>query len=329
MWTILQIEGAFWQVHSITASLATAGLLVLYCKARSVFAAVPRQLEKNLEENQSFVFLGYAHLICQFFEAFIYNFSLLTYLSRFLLFTEVFSFSYTYMTSVQQKIAFRNAIDFFQKLILYVSLVIFFASVLKIKSKNQCGQIYTNLYFTWYGIAGVLAVFCCVRNMRALKEKLKKLQRQASSGTSLRNSIEVPLTAEPSHSVLEYYSSLYTMFLLSALLSCFGKAVLLWFEMSDFRANGSECDRTFHDKGLLFQTVFALASVLCTNAINILIIKIYYWDVRGKLRHIILNAVDSKPKSHHSFLKMQHEKAMGNFKSQIIKEEESGSSEYN
>lgn len=329
MWTIFQIEGTFWQVHSITTSIVTAGLLIFYFKARSVFATVPRQLEKNLEENQSFVLLGYAHLICQFFQAFIYNFSLLTYLSRFLFFTVAFAFSYTYMASVQQKISFKGAIDLFQKLVLYVSLVIFFASVFKIRSKNQCGQIYSNLYLVWYGIAGLLSIFCCARNLRALRQKFKSIQRQASSGTSLRASLEVPLTAEPSHSVLEYYSSFYTWFLLAAILSCIGKAALLSFEMEDFRVKGYECDRIFQDQSLLFQIVFSLLNVLCTNSLNVLIIKIYYWDVRGKLKQIILNAVESKPKSYHSFLKMQHEKAMANFKSQAIKEEDSVSSEFN
>jgi len=281
MWTILQIEGAFWQVHYIAISVVTAALLIFYFKARSLFATVPRQIEKNLEENQSFVLLGYAHLICQFFEAFIYNFSMLTYLSRFLFFTIAFAFSYTYMASVQQKMACKGAIDLFQKLVLYVSLVLFLA------------------------------------------------QRQASSGTSLRASLEVPLTSEPSHSVLEYYLSFYSWFLLTAVLSCWGKGALLWYEMEDFRANGSACDLIFQDKSLLFQTCFSIANAICINSLNFLIIKIYYWDVRGKLRQIILNAVESKPKSYTSFLKMQHDKAMANFKSQAIKEEESVSSDFN
>jgi hypothetical protein len=328
MWGILNSEGFFWKTHALMSSAFAFTLIIMYIKARNVFKKVPRKSSKMIEENQSYIFLGFAHLLCQFIYSFLYDFSFLTYLARTIFFIQIFTINYSYIGFLPSESKRKAVIDLLFKVLILLSFGLFFISIIKIRSSNQCGQIYSQVYLAWYGVAGSISVINCIRNLLYWRSKEWELDKEASSITSNQDSFERKNISEDSPLVIQYFIRFYKLFFIVSVISCYLGGCMIRMEVVSYYQNENMCADIFKEMNVLLAVVFSAVKIISTNSLNILIIKNYYWDVKERLLKIISEET-AKPRNYNSFLKENHKKVLDNFKIQMIKEENSSNSDFN
>ncbi len=183
MWAIIFPGSRHQLIQNVVNSLLCLPLLINCRRALRQFSKLDRKARETYQSNDFFVMWVFISQLIQFVHAFFYNFSFTEYIVWFILGLVFYAISNFLVNFVKVSPQVATALGFVLRLTLLMDAVILFWSLVKIQSKNNCGQINADV-FQWYLVfVGGFVLALCVMNFVQICKDDGALNEQLISPT--------------------------------------------------------------------------------------------------------------------------------------------------
>lgn len=276
MLTLIFSENSFWFINHLIFAIFTGAGLFFLSIVKAKFDALRPNIAEKYKECRLFLPIVAIHICLQFFYNFIYNFSFVDFIGRFVFFFLILHINISFVNnskniSTDLKTKLERSRDFFIVFVLFIC----FLSILNGQSSNSCGQSLLYIFTLVQTLLGFLTCFNAFNNYNLIGKEIDILIKSIEKGE-----IEGEEYTEKSLKNLTDIRILYVHFGLAGFLSCFVYSILFFKKMANVNSEINTCLNLFAEKDVFFKLFFSFMEILCLNSMNMFIFYHYYFKNR-------------------------------------------------
>lgn len=278
MFSLIFSENSFWFIDHLLFSISTSAMLFILSIVKTKFDELRTNKADGYKDNKIFLPAVAIHVFLQFFFNFIYDFSFVDYINRFVFIVFVIELNKKYSLGIKLLTEERiNQLEKTSQIITVFALFISFLAILNSQTGNSCGQPLLVIFTFVYVLIGAISCLNSYFNYQAINKSIVEM-----IGVGENEDVE---RIEYSHKILESLSEnrlFFFQFAIAVVSSCFLYPLLFWLKMFKVNQNKITCYQIFTEHNFLFKFLFSIWEILSLNCINFFVFYHYYFKIRAE-----------------------------------------------